>query len=122
MGIPLPARGVWISNPGRSFDRRDVWVGSKPTERLQASPGRNAKASKETNEDHSSEWREYCARKTKKGDKKFQKSARKDLTEPTLLSRWEKRGRGGTEDETVKPLDGIQRVQIPPGQSERAGR
>src|SRR5215475_14948464 len=85
MGIPLPARGVWISNPGRSFDRRDVWVGSKPTERLQASPGRHAKASKETNEDHSSEWREYCARKTKKGDKKFQKSARKDLTEPTLL-------------------------------------
>jgi transposase len=43
------------------------------------------KASKETNEDHSSEWREYCARKTKKGDAKFQKSARKDLTEPTLL-------------------------------------
>jgi hypothetical protein len=32
---------------------------------------------------------------------------KKDLTEPTLLSRWEKRGRGGTEDETVKPLDGI---------------
>jgi hypothetical protein len=27
--------------------------------------------------------------------------------EPPLLSRWEKRGRGGTEDETVKPLDGV---------------
>jgi hypothetical protein len=32
---------------------------------------------------------------------------KKDLTGPTLLSRWEKRGRGGTEDETVKPLDGV---------------
>jgi hypothetical protein len=32
---------------------------------------------------------------------------KKYLTEPTLLSRWEKRGSGGTEDETVKPLDGI---------------
>jgi hypothetical protein len=32
---------------------------------------------------------------------------KKSLTGPTLLSRWEKRGRGGTEDETVKPLDGI---------------
>ena len=35
---------------------------------------------------------------------------KKYLTGPTLLSRWEKRGRGGTEDETVKPLDGVQRV------------
>jgi hypothetical protein len=34
----------------------------------------------------------------------------KCLTPPTLLSRWEKLGRGGTEDETVKLLDGIQRV------------
>jgi len=47
---------------------------------------------------------------------------KKDLTEPTLLSRWEKRGRGGTEDETVKPLNGVQRVQVPHGQSEHAGR
>jgi hypothetical protein len=47
---------------------------------------------------------------------------KKSLTEPTLLSRWEKLGRGGTEDETVKPLDGIQRVQVPHGQSEHAGR
>ncbi|MGC1254294.1 MAG: hypothetical protein WA867_01975, partial [Candidatus Acidiferrales bacterium] len=44
------------------------------------------------------------------------------LTESTLLSRWEKLGRGGTEDETVKPLDGVQRVQVPHGQSEQAGR
>jgi hypothetical protein len=44
------------------------------------------------------------------------------LTPPTSLSRWEKLGRGGTEDETVKLLDGIQRVQIPHGQSEQAGR
>ena len=47
---------------------------------------------------------------------------KKDLTGPTLLSRWEKRGRGGTEDEAVKPLDGVQRVQVPHGQSEHAGR
>src|SRR5271154_2948390 len=31
MGISLPARGVRRSNRGRSFDRRDVWVGPKPT-------------------------------------------------------------------------------------------
>jgi len=36
--------------------------------------------------------------------------ARTHLTRPTLLSRWEKLGRGGTEDETVKLLDEIQRV------------
>jgi hypothetical protein len=47
---------------------------------------------------------------------------KKSLTGPTLLSRWEKRGRGGTEDEAVKPLDGIQRVQVPYGQSGHAGR
>ena len=55
---------------------------------------------------------------TKKGDilievrkGTFKKSFdRKRLTGPTLLSRWEKRGRGGTEDETVKLLNGIQRV------------
>jgi hypothetical protein len=29
---------------------------------------------------------------------------------PAVSSRWEKLGRGGTEDETVKLLDGIQRV------------
>jgi hypothetical protein len=45
-----------------------------------------------------------------------------DLTGPTLLSRWEKRGRGGTVDETVKPLNGVQRVKVPHGQSEHAGR
>jgi hypothetical protein len=47
---------------------------------------------------------------------------KKSLTEPALLSRWEKRGRGGTEDEAVKLLDGIQRAQVPYGQSEHAGR
>jgi hypothetical protein len=35
---------------------------------------------------------------------------KKFLTLPALSSRWEKSGRGGTEDETVKLLDGIQRV------------
>src|ERR1700735_2240692 len=39
MGIPLPAKGVRRSNRGRSYDRRDVWVGPKPTERLQTSRG-----------------------------------------------------------------------------------
>jgi hypothetical protein len=33
-----------------------------------------------------------------------------------------KSGRGGTEHEAVKRLDRIQRVQIPHGQSEQAGR
>jgi hypothetical protein len=40
----------------------------------------------------------------------WRSALKKRLTEPALLSRWEKRGRGGTEDETVKPLNGIQRV------------
>jgi hypothetical protein len=35
---------------------------------------------------------------------------KKGLTPPTLSSRWEKSGRGGTEDESVKLLVGIQRV------------
>jgi hypothetical protein len=35
---------------------------------------------------------------------------KKCVTAPALSSRWEKLGRGGTEDETVKLLDGIQRV------------
>src|SRR5689334_7957991 len=43
------------------------------------------------------------------------------LTPPTLLSCWEKSGRGGTGDETVKLLDGTQGVQVPPGHS-RADR
>jgi len=65
--------------------------------------------------------------KSKKTNKTTLRSAsrsalKKNLTEPTLLSRWEKRGRGGTEDETVKPLNGVQRVQVPHGQSEHAGR
>ena len=38
------------------------------------------------------------------------RALKKYLTPPTLLSRWEKSGRGGTEDETVKLLVGIQRV------------
>jgi len=46
---------------------------------------------------------------------------KKCLTGATLLSRWEKSGRGGTDDETVKLLDGVQRVKVPPGHS-RAGR
>ena len=33
MGIPLPAKGVRTSNLGRGTDRRDVWVGLKPTEK-----------------------------------------------------------------------------------------
>jgi len=37
------------------------------------------------------------------------------------VSRWEKLGRGGTDDELAKPLIAIQRVQVPPDQS-RADR
>jgi hypothetical protein len=43
----------------------------------------------------------------KKEKRKEPAKGKKLLTAPTLLSRWEKRGRGGTEDETVKPLDGV---------------
>ena len=39
---------------------------------------------------------------------------KKDLTGPRLLSRWEKRGRGVTEDETVKPLNGVQEARYAP--------
>jgi hypothetical protein len=46
----------------------------------------------------------------KKGHVKGEVCSKKSLTGSTLLSRWEKRGRGGTEDETVKLLNGIQRV------------
>src|SRR5262252_6687980 len=38
MGVPLPEEGVRRSNRGRSLDRRDVWVGLKPTERLRNEP------------------------------------------------------------------------------------
>ena len=36
-------------------------------------------------------------------------------------SRWDKRGRGGTRNELVKPFDGIQLVQVQSGQS-RSGQ
>jgi hypothetical protein len=66
--------------------------------------------------------RSGALKKGKKVTEELKKKTKKHLTGPTLLSRWEKRGRGGTEDETVKLLNGIQRVQVPPGQSEHAGR
>ena len=37
-----------ITNHGRSFDRRDVWVGLSPPDRLQTSRGRRCKGSKKT--------------------------------------------------------------------------
>ena len=43
--------------------------------------------------------------------------ARTHLTPPTSLSRWEKLGRGGTEDESVKLFIGVQQVKVLPGQS-----
>jgi hypothetical protein len=49
LGIPLPVKGVRRSNHGRSTDRRDVWVGPKPTERLATSRGRQCRV-KEANE------------------------------------------------------------------------
>src|SRR5215469_3511403 len=43
-GHPAPSReGVRRTNHGRSFDRRDVWVGLKPTARLRASRGRQGR-------------------------------------------------------------------------------
>jgi hypothetical protein len=66
--------------------------------------------------------RKKTKRKTLLSEKRKRSVLKKSLTESALLSRWEKRGRGGTEDETVKPLDGVQRVQVPHGQSEHAGR
>src|SRR5215471_1243925 len=59
--------------------------------------------------DSSESWSVCAAKFTRPGE------------EPTLLSRWEKSGRGGTDGETVKLLDGIQRVKVPPGHS-RADR
>ena len=50
MGIPLPAKGVRTSNHGRSMDRRDVWVGLKPIERLRTSRGRRCRAKKKAKE------------------------------------------------------------------------
>src|SRR5262249_14141969 len=55
-----------------SRHRPSEWVGSKPTEGLQASLGRHGEASKETNEDHSFGVQRRSVFK-------------KDLTEPTLL-------------------------------------
>jgi hypothetical protein len=67
-----------------------------PAVRLQASLGWKRQTSKQSEMALFSDCSLKCARKT--------------LTLPTLLSRWEKLGRGGTENETVKLLDGIQRV------------
>jgi len=71
LGIPLPAKGVRTSNHGRSMDRRDVWVGLKPIERLRTSRGRR------------------CEKFTK-ANKTTPRSARRSvvensLTGPTLL-------------------------------------
>jgi len=57
-----------------------------------------------------------------KGGKNFKENPKKGLTGPTLLSRWEKRGRGGTKDVMAKLLNGIQQVEVLHGQSEQAGR
>src|SRR6267378_1334831 len=54
MGHPAPSReGVRRNNHGRSFDRRDVWVGLKPTARFTNEPclsGPINKTAKETEE------------------------------------------------------------------------
>src|SRR5215469_15840644 len=38
IGHPLPAKGVRTSNPGRSADRRDVWLGLKPDGKITSEP------------------------------------------------------------------------------------
>ncbi|PYT94979.1 MAG: hypothetical protein DMG38_28655 [Acidobacteria bacterium] len=54
--------------------------------------------------------------------KEEQKKLKKGLDRADIVIALGKLGRGGTEDETVKPLEGVQRVQVPHGQSEHAGR
>ena len=51
-----------------------------------------------------------------------EKCAQKGFDRADIVIALGKRGRGGTEDEAVKPLDGVQRVKVPHGQSEHAGR
>jgi len=57
MEHPAPSwEGVRRTNHGRSFDRRDVWVGLKPTPRLRTNrtcPGSIRKTSKEAKGKHS---------------------------------------------------------------------
>jgi hypothetical protein len=52
----------------------------------------------------------------------MEECAQKEFDRADTVIALGKRGRGGTEDETVKPLDGVQRVKVPHGQSEHAGR
>ena len=105
----VSAVGAACGNAARADLSGGRWVtgvptatGLKPTARLRTKRGcPDQKDSKEAQEKTlTSEWRSLLI---------------KCLTEPTWLSRWEKRGRGGTEVETVKPLDGVQRVQVPHG-------
>src|ERR1700693_4142399 len=64
-------KGVRITNHGRSTDRRDVWVGLKPIERLRTSRGRRSRGQRRTKKTtHRSERRSVL---------------KKDLTGPTLL-------------------------------------
>jgi hypothetical protein len=72
MGIPLlrereSERVITV----RSSDRRDVWVGQKPTDRLRASRGRRRRAKNATQQD------------TLRSERRS--LLKKDLTEPTLL-------------------------------------
>src|SRR5262249_43596324 len=68
------ALGNWCPYRDSSSDRRDGWVGLKPTERLRTSRGRRCRGQR-NEQDHSQESMEQCARKKQ----------RKDLTGPTLL-------------------------------------
>jgi hypothetical protein len=44
IGHPAPSReGVRRTNHGRSFDRRDLWVGLQPTARLRTNGGRQGR-------------------------------------------------------------------------------
>src|SRR5271169_2060241 len=75
MGHPAPSReGVRRSNHGRSFDRRDVWVGLKPTDRLRANRSRQGR-----------EERQLRKRKTKTLLSEWRSLLKKCLTGPTLL-------------------------------------
>src|SRR5215471_11932607 len=72
MGVPLPEEGVRRSNRGRSQDRRDVWVGLKPTERLPNEPWSSMQGQLKRNEENALQSERRSALK-------------KILTGPTLL-------------------------------------
>src|SRR5882762_4497114 len=102
MGHPAPSReGVRRSNHGRSFDRRDVWVGLKPTARLRTSRGRR------------------CEKSTKANKTTLRSEGRstlkKNLTGPTLLEM------SGNARGLIKQVESLRDESCPSPGSNRQG-